>query len=184
MSQMAPAAALDLARLVARLPPAAELKIWSGLDRPSSEFFHLVPGPITVDRDRANLNWYFRFTTDLKPASAIYQVSLFPFASESKDPLNAPGLIAQGPISNVPTNGGQALFTIDFAPIVRGRPWAKLNLRPLATSAGQRNAMHCDSTAGTACLCGAQNLSPHCARPARHRAPDPTSAPGPASRRD
>lgn len=137
LSQLAPAAALNLARLIARLPPAAELKIWNGRDRPPSEFFQLVPGPITADRNRANLNWYFRFATDLKPASAIYQVSLFPFSSESKDPLNAPGLVAQGPIGNVPTNGGQALFTIDFAPIVRGRPWAKLNLRPLATSALQ-----------------------------------------------
>jgi hypothetical protein len=44
------------------------------------------------------------------------------------------GLVAQGPIANVPTNGGRALFSIDFSPIVRGRPWAVLRSRPLATS--------------------------------------------------
>ncbi|MBK9656169.1 MAG: hypothetical protein IPO66_12165 [Rhodanobacteraceae bacterium] len=126
MRQLSPRASRNLAQLLAQLPPAAKLEIWDGLDAPPSDFFRVFAGPVTADRGRNSLKWFFRFSTEQKPVAAVYQVSLFPFTTQGGDPLKPPGLLAQGAVANVPSNGGMALFTIDFGPIVRGRPWAKL----------------------------------------------------------
>lgn len=164
MRQLSPRAGRNLAQLLAQWPPAATLSVWDGRDAPPSEFFRVVPGPVTADRNRHSLNWYFRFETGLKPARATYQVSLFPFPAQDKDPLKSPGLVAQGAISNVPKNGGLALFSIDFTRSVRGRPWAELRPQSMAAEVAGALATPGNATPRT-------QLRPDALRPGALRTP-------------
>jgi hypothetical protein len=127
MLALKPAALRTLTRAISNAPRAADLQLWDGLDAPPSEFFRTVDGPVSADRSRTSLKWYFRYTARMPAASALYQVSVFPFPDSEKDPLKPPGLIAQGAITAIATPGHLALFTVDFKPHARPRPSVQLD---------------------------------------------------------
>lgn len=144
MLALNPAAQRTLTRVIANLPRAADLQVWDGLDAPPSDFFRTVAGPVSADRSRTSLTWYFRYTARVPATSALYQVSLFPFPDSEKDPLKPPGLIAQGAITAIATPGHVALFTVDFKPLVRPRP--VLQLAPSINPALVAGATGADSS--------------------------------------
>jgi hypothetical protein len=139
----------------AAIPKQTELYVWNGRCRPGTDCFGCAEGPIFVDWNRLDVDWWFQAKiTDIRAASAEWQISWFPFPI-GKNLADPPGLLATGKLEKIIIDK-DFWFQIDltnYAPYPRGkRPsGGPLQAAPTGTAkkaAAQRVVRGSTATAG------------------------------------
>ncbi|MCP5103566.1 MAG: hypothetical protein GY950_09315 [bacterium] len=94
------------------IPSKTTVKVWNGR---YGEFKYYI-SEVFINWRVEDLKWWFSWETKEKGVtSAVWQVSLIPFASSKKNWLAPAGIVASEKITSIPKKGGTAHFKIDFA---------------------------------------------------------------------
>ena len=104
----------DTTQVIRKKREGIQLQIWTGNGTIAQQNLFTFSEKTTIDRDRENLNWWFRLKTDYKSEFAIWQVSKNPFSETMLHWKEPEGLVASGPVISQFGFGNTKLFDIEF----------------------------------------------------------------------
>lgn len=104
----------DTAKVLMKEQSGIHLQIWTGTGTIAQQNLFTFSDKTIIDRNRENLNWWFRLKTDDHAEFFLWQVAGRPFAEPQHDWKEPEGLVASGPVVIQFGLGNDSLFEIEF----------------------------------------------------------------------
>lgn len=104
----------DTTQVIRKKQQGIQLQIWTGSGTIAQQSLFTFSDETTIDRNRENLNWWFRLKTEYKSEFAVWQVSESPFSDNMLHWKEPEGLVASGPVISQFDFGNTKLFDIAF----------------------------------------------------------------------
>ncbi len=111
----------DTERVSKKEQTGIHLQIWTGTGTIAQQNLFTFSDKTTIDRNRKNLDWWFRLKTVNRPEFAVWQASDRPFTDSLYNWKEPEGLLASGPVINQFDLGNANLFEIEFEEFITGQ---------------------------------------------------------------